>query len=231
LGCTVLALLLAAPGSARAVQLRTAGVLAVPPQTPVIPVSTDPVVQRVLNDELHGGSAAGQARTPVTLTVTLETHALGPGMSVSDLAPGDPEVAGLLRRMGINVPVLAEVQGEGVDPYAAIAKREALAPNMSAMDQIRNAGANGQVPLGPGGPMSALSMMPFGSMQPSYGAASGPRQAQATLGTVLVSQAVLSTGGRPLTIVALLNPDDDVREAKKLIASNIVSAVLRSGSP
>lgn len=82
-----LATVLLAGSMACAMSIKTAGTLPVPPNVPLIAVSTDPVVQRVLSQDFDasGREPDPNARTSVTITVTVHQNALRPGLSLSEV--------------------------------------------------------------------------------------------------------------------------------------------------
>ena len=74
-------------GTSRATEIKTLGRLKIPPNAAVMSVSTDPVVQEVLSEDLRGHPRSG---VPIMVTVTVNARALAPGVSIQDLSPGDP---------------------------------------------------------------------------------------------------------------------------------------------
>src|ERR1700691_5381063 len=95
---TLLAVIALAAVPARALEIRKAGKIVVPAGADLVPFSTDPTIANVLRQDLEvqGRSAGTDAQAPLTLTVSVNEQPLKPGVSLGDVAPGDPEVAGLI---------------------------------------------------------------------------------------------------------------------------------------
>src|SRR5713101_9655783 len=76
-----------------AAQIQAKGTLDAPADAALTVVSTDPVVQNVVAEDIAAakrGPAAG--KKALTLTVTLNQRPLQPGVSLTDLSPGDPDI-------------------------------------------------------------------------------------------------------------------------------------------
>ncbi len=156
----VCAILAALAPPARAIEVRKAGKLSVPANAEVVPFSTDPTVAMVLRQDFHAErrSAPATAATPVTLTVSIIEQPLKPGVSLEDLAPGDPDVPKLLKEAGETPPPLGDT---GVAPdQAAVARlrEQQMLPPDSITQSEQAANAMGG-PLAWGGPLMAESMM------------------------------------------------------------------------
>src|SRR2546423_8571344 len=84
------ALTIAMASQAWAIDLRSAGTIDVPPNAALMAVSTDPTIQSVLSEDIeaHRRNVGVASGPTVTLTVTLSQRVLGPGASLTDLAPG-----------------------------------------------------------------------------------------------------------------------------------------------
>src|SRR5271167_4612891 len=78
---------------ASALEVRKAGKITVPANAQVVPFSTDAMVADVLRQDFeaeHRGADANAA-SPITLSVSVTQQPLRPGISLQDLAPGDPD--------------------------------------------------------------------------------------------------------------------------------------------
>jgi hypothetical protein len=172
------AILMAFAPPARAIDLRKAGKLSIPANAEVVPFSTDPTVAMVLRQDFHAErrSASATAATPVTLTVSIIEQPLKPGVSLEDLAPGDPDVPKLLKEAGETPPPLGDT---GVAPdQAAVARlraQQTVPPDtITQSEQAANAMGGPFAWAGPmmAGPMMAGPMMGVPMMgAPMMGAA------------------------------------------------------------
>ncbi len=79
----------AVAGDARATTVKIAGKLNLPANANVVAICTDPVVQRVLNEDLRAARRnTGPDEHMVTLTVTVNQQLLKPGVSLNQMFPG-----------------------------------------------------------------------------------------------------------------------------------------------
>jgi hypothetical protein len=154
------AILMAFAPLARAIDLRKAGTLSIPANAEVVPFSTDPTVAMVLRQDFKAErrSAPATAAAPVTLTVSIIEQPLKPGVSLEDLAPGDPDVPKLLKEAGETPPPLGDT---GIAPdQAAVARlraQQTVPPDtITQSEQAANAMGG---PFAWGGPLMAESMM------------------------------------------------------------------------
>lgn len=154
------AILMALAPPARAIDLRKAGKLSIPANAEVVPFSTDPMVAMVLRQDFQAErrSAPATAAAPVTLTVSMIEQPLKPGVSLEDLAPGDPDVPKLLKEAGETPPPLGDT---GIAPdQAAVARlraQQTVPPDtITQSEQAANAMGG---PFAWGGPLMAGSMM------------------------------------------------------------------------
>ena len=94
-----------------AVELRKTGKLNIPANIPLLVFSTDPTVQEVLSQDLSAARRGGAtvSRSPMTLTVTVTDELLQPGASLGQLAPGDPQVAELIKAVPIRLNGVAPI--------------------------------------------------------------------------------------------------------------------------
>jgi hypothetical protein len=238
--------------AAWAVEIRKAGSITVPPNSSILPFSTDPTVAEVLGQDLGAvnRSPAGTNHTSLTLTVSVSQEPLKPGVSLNDLAPGDPQVAGLIRSAGATPPPIGDT-GDKPDE-AAIARARAqslMAPHDNPMQQLINQfeappGELASGPCDPGGPMGpGCAPAPEATPRPNPNGPgyTGDSQQYMQQGsrvqrfsvrddrayqTVIVARVTLTGAPDEMTVVGVTQPGEDVREAKKLVAENIANALL-----
>ncbi len=204
-----------------------AGKLEAPANTPLVVVSTDPVVQHVLSQDVQAAarSAGTDVKTSLTLTVTLHQHLLKPGVSLADIAPGDPQVLALLRAAGASPLPIGDTGTERTDPFAALAQRQALAPQGPATHDLQDYQAQGRFMGMPGPPPSMPGAYPPAPYSPYHSLPNGGGGSE-IYDTAIVARAALSGRDEELTVVAVLHPGEDVRRAKELVAEEIVNAIL-----
>jgi hypothetical protein len=205
----VLVILLIAARFAGAAQLKTLGRLSIPRTTPVIAICTDSVMQTVLTQDFSvARRPLNSSAAPVTITVTMHQQVMKPGVSAQEVAPGDPTAADLLEALGAAPMPLGDSGDQPTDPYEAVARMEALRPEGPMMRQMREYQARNNAMGQPGGQF-------FGREDPG-------RQYP----TAIVARVTSSAQDGSLTVAALLNPGEDARDAKELIAEEIANAVL-----
>jgi hypothetical protein len=197
-------------GSAYAADIKMAGKLTAPANASVIAISTDPVMQNVLNEDLRA-ARHGQPFNPdnsVTLTVTVSQQMLAPGVSLNQMFPGDPSMVELLKEAGADPPPLGDSgSGEPIDPFADEARRQALNPDDPITDQFKAYQASRQaMERGP---------TPYDAIPKNQ-----------IYDTVIVTRASLEGAADELKVVAVVHSGDDVRHAKELVAEEIANAVL-----
>lgn len=202
-------------GTAMASELRSKGKLDVPADVSLVVVSTDPIVQRVLSEDIAAArrTAALDAKA-LTLTVTLNQRALRPDVSLADISPGDPEMAALLKAAGAKAPALADTGSLRADPYAAVAEAQARNATETASQQLDR--------------MSGYSQLPgfFSQYDAKKFLPSGTSGADDVYDSAIVARTVLSDGRGELAVVAVVHPGEDPREVRKLIAEKIANALL-----
>lgn len=195
-----------ASGGARAVaaDLKTLGRLDIAPGAAVMAICTDSTVQNVLSGDLETRRGKG---APIVVTVTLSVHVLSPGVSLQDVSPGDPSVAGMLKEMGAEVPAVGNAGDTTPDPYAIEAERQNMAPDDPATQQFRDYQTfkNG-LHQGP----ETYNGLP----------------ANKIYDTAIIARATASGSSSELKVVAMVHPGDDVRAAKKLVAEEIANSIL-----
>lgn len=196
-------IVLARAGSALATDLKTLGRLKIPAGASVMTVCSDPVVQSVLNEDLRSHPHSGP---PIMVTVTVNARALAPGVSMQDLSPGDPSVAEMLKEMGAEPPALGDTGNKPLeDPYTTQARRQTLMHEDATIGQMQ-----GYINRREDPGQSPYANIPADQMYP----------------TAIVARASASDSATEFKVVALVNPGDDVRAAKKLVAEAIADAIL-----
>ena len=196
---------------ASAIDVQTKGNINAPKSWPLVAFSTDFVVQQVLNDAIHnsGRNLMPGESEAITLTVNSSQKLLKPGVSLSDLFPGDPDVAGMLQEAGIAPPPLGDTGDTQPDPYALEEQKQAMNPDPSQsqrlqqMQRMRNY-YNNHAP-------SPYDTIPAGQLYD----------------TVVIARAVLSRGSGQMLLIAVVHPDESIEDARKLIAMKIADAILR----
>jgi hypothetical protein len=116
--------------SSFAFEIRQAGKLQVAHSAQLFAFSTDPIIQEVLSQDFRAASrSVNTGNNPtVTVSVNVTQQMLKPGVSLTQLAPGDPQVADLMRAAGANPPPLGDT-GSQYDEVA-------LARRMAAQDYM-----------------------------------------------------------------------------------------------
>jgi hypothetical protein len=204
-GAAIVAAMMAAGAAcASAADLKTLGRLEIAPGAAVMAICTDPTVQNVLSGDLSAHKGAG---APVLVTVTVTVRVLSPGISLQDVSPGDPSVAGMLRDLGAEVPAIGNAGDSSPDPYAIEARRQSTTPDDPITQQFRSYQAFKQ------------------------GMHSGPDTynnlpANKIYDTAIIARATVSGSQSELKVVAVAHPGDDVSAAKKLVAEEIANSIL-----
>jgi hypothetical protein len=211
-GKTIVAIVLAiaatiGSGGARAIaaDVKTLGRLDIAPGAAVMAICTDSTVQNVLSGDLNTRRGNG---APVVVTVTVSVHVLSPGVSLQDVSPGDPSVAGMLKDMGAEVPAVGNAGDTSPDPYAIEAERQNTTPDDPTTAQFRNYQAfkNGMH----GGP-DTYNGLPENKIYD----------------TAIIARATVSGSQSELKVVAVAHPGDDIRTTKKLVAEEIANSILQ----
>jgi hypothetical protein len=239
---------------AQALEIRKSGKINVPPAVGVVAFSTDALVADRLRQDFaaeHRGADAN-APSPLTLSVTVSESPLKPGVSLQDLAPGVPDLDALLKSAGATPPPVGDT-GTDVDEAAlarARAQNHMLPPGATPMqnlwNQIQTHGDLGPSQADPAGCMPGVPCVPAATgpnpppgtegstgdtqdymLQGYEGAARRARHLSAKdFDNVIVARVSLSGSPNELTVIAVTHPGEDAHEAKKLIAEEIVDAVL-----
>ena len=186
-----------------------AGRLTAPANAGVVAICTDPVVQKVLNEDLRA-ARHGRPSNPdnsVTLTVTVNQQMLAPGVSLNQMFPGDPSMVELLKEAGAEPPPLGDSGDQPIDPFANEARRRALNPDDPMTDQFKAYEASRQAMIRGPTPYDAIPKNQI-------------------YDTVIVARASLEGATDELKVVAVVHSGDDERRAKELVAEEIANAVL-----
>ncbi len=198
-----------------ALQVKSAGTLKVPAGSPLFAISTDPTMEHVLDQDFRAQRRMGSANSanPVTITVNLSQRLLMPGVSLGQLAPGDPlVVAKLLQEAGEQPPPIGDTGSQPSDPIKAEMIQQQMTPDADPMMQAyRQYQATDQVYGNAGAPR-------FGR----HGMA-GPAQ---IYDTIIVAHATASNSSDQITLVAVVHPGENIRMAKELLAESIVNDIL-----
>jgi len=254
---SALAALLVSPAWVFGFEIKQAGKLQVAHGAQLFAFSTDPTIQEVLSQDFSAAARSidtGSGST-VTVSVNVTQQMLRPGVSLTQLAPGDPQVADLMRAAGANPPPLGDT-GSQYDE-AALARRMAARdymPRDTQSDRLINSMSN------PGGysegfgppipiPCAAQSVArpgcppapetsPAATATRSVGDAQQyverRKQAQGLFGsasnndydTVVIARASASGAPEEMTLVAVSHPGEDVNDAKRHIAERIANSIL-----
>ncbi len=239
--------------AAFAVQIERSGKLTVPASAALVPFSTDPTVAQVLGQDFDAAHKAASAETPspLTVTVTVSQQPLKPGVSLNQLAPGDPQVADLIKAAGATPPPIGDTGDKPDEVAIARARAQRLmAPHDNPMQQLINQFEAPQGELGPPvpcdpqappGPGCAPAPQPTPRPLPGSPDYTGDSEQYMQQGsaarrfsphddtvyqTVIVARVTVSGAPDEMTVVGVTQPGEDVRAAKKLIAENIANAVL-----
>ena len=256
-GC-VLATLLAVPAWSLAFEIKQAGKLQVAHDAQLFAFSTDPTIQQILSQDFSAASRSADKRSGPTVTVSVNVtqQMLSPGVSLSQLAPGDPQVADLITAAGVTAPPLGDT-GSQFDE-AALARRRmamrALMPSDTQSERLINSASNPReyyegfgppIPI----PCSAQSVArpgcpPVPQTAPAATATRSigdvqqyverRKQAQSLFGsgdkndydTLVIARASVSGAPEEMTLVAVSHPNEDVNDAKKHIAEQIANSIL-----
>ncbi len=245
--------------SARAVEapqivVKVGGKLPVPPTTPLGVIATDPVLQQILSQDFQvaGRLASPSATSELTLTVMLTHRALEPGMSLSEVAPGNGDAVALLKRAGVTPPPLPEQEAQDQDQdkdkdgESDADDSSAAEGNSHSKNDVNSYEQQGQMqqhsapmsrpplPLTPWPVPPAMAqqrspippyMQPFQHNSPLE-EARHERELSAVYDTIFVARVTAGSDGSELTVVAVAHPGFDSHEARKLIAEEIANSVL-----
>jgi hypothetical protein len=192
-------------GAARAAEIKTSGHLDIPPTDAVMAICTDPVVQSVLNQDFRLAKRSGPTQL---VTVTVNARVLGPGASLQEVAPGDPEAVALLGALGAQPP-LGDTGNKPINQFANQIRQQATMPQDPITQRLRYGQAAQQMMSGASAPS------PYDSIPQSQ-----------IYDTAIVARATIAGSASSLHVVALVHGGDDIQTAKKLVAEEIASAIL-----
>jgi hypothetical protein len=232
--------------AALAVEVKHAGKLQVSADVALVAFSTDPTIQQVLTQDIEAAKRGftADSHSVLTLTVTVADQALRPGVSLGQLAPGDPDVGDLLKAAGVTPPPIGDTGTERDEVGIARRNDQSLLPSggsplQRSLGQLRAErefmpqGMVGQ----PYPPNAAPSPRPQpGSpeytgdtqeyLQQAHGQMLGGTHDADAYDTIIVARASLNGKPEELTVVAVVHPGEDERDAKKLVAEEIANAIL-----
>jgi hypothetical protein len=250
--------LLIGPRLGAAFEVKQAGQLKVPPGVGLFAFSTDPIIQEVLSQDFNAAARGPDSAngTTVTVSVNVTQEMLKPGVSLSTVAPGDPQAADLMKAAGANPPPLGDT-GNQFDE-AAFARRMAsrdYMPNDTQSSRLINSVANpGEYSSGFGPPIpipcsAQTSARPGCPPVPLASPAATPTKSvgdvqqylarkEQTEGwfaarrdndydTVVVARVSVSGQQEEMTLVAISHPGEDIDDAKKHVAERIANSILR----
>lgn len=238
-------------------QIKQAGKLRLARDSQLFAFSTDPIVQEVLNQDFSAASRntfSGRS-SPVTVSVNVTEQMLKPGVSLTQLAPGDPQVADLMRAAGANPPPLGDT-GNQYDE-AALARRMAARDYMPddtqsarLINSISNPSGYSEG-FGPPIPLPCAAQTVARPGCPPVPQASPSSTPSRTVGdveqyvqrrthsrgffssgrdndydTIIVARASISGMAEEMTLVAISHPGEDINDAKKNIAERIANSIL-----
>jgi hypothetical protein len=242
---------------ALALEVRKSGKIGVPLNVQVVPFSTDALVADRLRQDFQAEHrlADASAPSPLTLSVTVTEQPLKPGVSLQDLAPGDPDIEALIKSAGVTPPPVGDT-GTDVDEVAlarARAQNRMLPPGATPMqnvwNEIQTHGDLGPPLADPAGCVPGTPCVPTGTLPPPLaqpgtngsatdtqdymlqGYQGAARRARRQLSAkdfdnVIVARVSISGSADEMTVIAVTHPGEDVHEAKKLLVEEIVNAVL-----
>jgi hypothetical protein len=230
---------------AASIQVKKSGKLSLSADAALMVFCPDPLIQQVLSQDFRAArrAATADSKTVASLTVTATQQALKPGISLAQVAPGNPEVADLIKAAGVTPPPLGDT-GNRTDQAAvarAVAQRHLRRPIDSPLSHILSGEFGAQPPpCGENGtypgcvdptPQPKPNEPGFTGDLADYLNRGGPNalthsQDDSAFDTVVVARASLSGSADELTVVAVVHPGDDVSDAKKLVAEEIANAVL-----
>ncbi len=249
--------LLVMPSSGPAFEIRQAGKLQVSHQAQLFAFSTDPTIQEILSQDFGAASRSAEKGngSTVTVSVNVTQQMLKPGVALTQIAPGDPQVADLMRAAGANPPPLGDTGSKYDD--AALARRMAARdymPNDTQSERLINSisspgryseGLGPPIPIPcaaqsvarpgcPPAPQTSPAATATGSIGDVQQYVDRRKQARSLFGsgdnsdydTVIVARASVSGAPEEMTLIAVSHPGEDVDDAKKHIAERIANSIL-----
>jgi hypothetical protein len=205
----------------------------------------DRIIEQVLNQDFRVAkrAATAESKTVLSLTVTATQQALRPGISLGQVAPGNPEVAELIKAAGAVPPPIGDT-GDRPDQAAVareVMQRHLKQPSDSPLSHILSGEFGSPPPPCAPGEAGTRCVDPTPQPKPDQPGYTGDvadylnranangltnRQDDSVFDTVVVARASLFGSPDELTVVAVVHPGDDVNDAKKLVAEEIANAVL-----
>ncbi len=220
------ALGLASGSAALAVEVKHAGKLQVPANVALVAFSTDPAIQQVLTQDIEVAKRnfTADSHSVLTLTVSVADQALRPGVSLGQLAPGDPDVGDLLKAVGVTPPPIGDTGTERDEAGIARRNGQSLLPSAGSPLQRSLGELRAERELMPQGTVG----QPYPPNATGHGQMLGGthRDDAGAYDTIIVARASLNGKPEELTVVAVVHPGEDERDAKKLVAEEIANAVL-----
>ncbi len=193
-----------APRAYAAAEVKVLGHLEVPAKASIMPICTDPVVGDVLSQDLRVQNRGGAS---LVVTVTVNTKVLSPDVSLEEVSPGDPSIAGMLKDLGAEVPSIGTAAGAAPDPYEEAARKQGTMPDDPLTAQFREYNAIKQSRRS--GP-ATYDGLPENKIYD----------------TAIIAHATISGSASELKVVAVVHPGEDVDTAKRLVAEEIANAIL-----
>lgn len=255
---SAVSLLMITPTSDFGFEIKQAGQLRVSRDTQLFAFSTDPIIQEVLSQDFNAASRniVSHSGSTVTVSVNVTQQMLRPGVSLMQLAPGNPQVADLIRAAGATPPPLGDT-GNQYD-QAALARRLAARdymPNDTESSRLINSIANpsgSSEGFGPPIPLPCAAQTIARPGCPPVAQASPSSTSNRAVGdvdqyvqrkrhspslfssgqdndydTIVVARASISGEAEEMTLVAISHPGEDINAAKKNVAERIANSILR----
>ena len=237
--------LTASVGRASSIQVKKSGKLNGSGDAALMVFCPDRVIEQVLSQDFRVArrAATAESKAVLSLTVTTTQQALKPGISIAQVAPGNPEVADLIKAAGAVPPPLGDT-GDRADQAAVareVIQRHMRQPSDSPLSHILSGEFGSQPPPCAEGQAGTGCVDPTPQPKPDQPGYTGDladylnrananglsnRENDSAFDTVVVARASLSGSPDELTVVAVVHPGDDMNDAKKLVAEEIANAVL-----
>jgi hypothetical protein len=230
---------------ASSIQVKKAGKLNGSGDAALMVFCPDRIIEQVLSQDFRVAkrAATAESKTVLSLTVTATEQALRPGISLGQVAPGNPEVADLIKAAGAVPPPIGDT-GDRPDQAAVareVVQRHLKQPSDSPLSHILSGEFGSPPPPCAQGEAGTGCVDPTPRPKPDQPGYTGDladylnranangltnRQDDSAFDTVVVARASLFGSPDELTVVAVVHPGDDVNDAKKLVAEEIANAVL-----
>ncbi len=252
-----LTMLLLLSCSSFAFEIRQAGRLQVSHNTRLFAFSTDPTIQEILSQDFSAASRSADTGNGPTVTVSVNVtqQMLKPGVSLTQLAPGDPQVADLMKAAGANPPPLGDtgsqfdevalerrMAAQDYMPHDTLSAQsinsianpssysEGFGPPIPLPCSVQNVARPGCPPVPQTNP-TATATQSVGDVQQYV---KRKNQSHSLFGsgdnnvydTIIIARASVSGAPEEMTLVAISHPGEDVNDAKKHIAEQIANNIL-----